>query len=414
MGLVTWGLVISVLAGCASIPSAPNASAVKQVDTKAIDERMVMPTKELHKGGDEPVAGNAAASSTAETAPVATEAQAAAPDEEEQVYLIGPGDRLNFRLFDDESLSSEAVVRYDGCISLPLIPDVRVAGVTREEAADRLKKAYGAFFQEPQLSLAIVEATSKTFSVMGDVMMPGEFPYLRPITLLDGINGAGGMRVYSRGGDSFVGAQGQLLKALVIRHKGEAREVMEFDLRGMKKSGSHTSDTPVFPGDIIYVPESVNLVYVLGEVRGPGVFAISEGTTLLQILARAGSFQEVTGRMRHLVLMRETDPEKTTIMLVNLRHILKKGGDFKLVPGDVIYLPRKPLANLQAFAAQFAGSISPVLSLYGQAWNTYYTKKMFDRMFETVSGSDLLAVQQGINTSSGLSGLSTPTTPTVK
>jgi hypothetical protein len=170
----------------------------------------------------------------------------------------------------------------------------------------------------------------------------------------------------------------------------------------------------VFPGDIIYVPESVNLVYVLGEVRGPGVFAISEGTTLLQILARAGSFQEVTGRMHHLVLMRETDPEKTTIMLVNLRHILKKGGDFELVPGDVIYLPRKPLANLQAFAAQFAGSISPVLSLYGQAWNTYYTKKMFDRMFETVSGSDLLAVQQGINTSSGLSGLATPTTPTVK
>jgi polysaccharide export outer membrane protein len=415
MSLLTWGLGITVLVGCASVPSSRNASAVKRIDTQTVEERMVMPTKELHKGGDDqPVVSNAAASSPAQATPAATETQAVAPAEEEKSYVIGPGDRLSFRFFDDESLSVEAVVRYDGCISLPLIPDVKVAGVTREEAADRLKKAYSALFQEPQLSLAIIDAGSKTFAVMGDVSMPGEFPYLRPITLLDGINAAGGMRVYSRGGDSFVGAQGQLLKALVIRHKGEAREVMEFDLRGMKKSGSHTSDTPVYPGDIIYVPESVNLVYVLGEVRGPGVFAISEGTTLLQILARAGSFQEATARMHHLVLMRETDSENTTIMLVNLRHILKKGGDFEMVPGDVIYLPRKPLVNLDAFVTQFTGSISPVLGLYRQAWDAYYTKKTFDRMFQNVSGSQLLAVQQGVSAAGAATGtgLAQPVTPT--
>ena len=394
---VALALVGMLCFGCGTVQTVRDATPAKEVrdaQAKNIQETLVMPTSELHKGED----GQAAA-------PEVKEAEDTFPE-----YRIGPNDVLGLRFFDDESLSSEVVVRYDGCVSLPLIPDVKLAGATRQEAVDMLKKAYSAFFQEPQLSISVIQTNSKTFAVMGEVSAPGEYPYLRPMSLIACINAAGGMRVNQRGGDSYVGSQGQLVKAVIIRHSGEQREIIERDLRKFAKSGPHPSDTPVLPSDIVYVPESMNLVYVLGEVRSPGVFALSEGMTLLRLLARAGSFSESTARMHQLVLMREESEGSSKIMLINVRQIINTGQDITLVPGDVIYLPRKPLVNLRDFVTRFTGTVSPVLSLYRQAWDSYYTAKQFDNMFQNTSGasSDLLAIQQSLRNIASFSGITAP------
>jgi len=71
-----------------------------------------------------------------------------------------------------------------------------------------VKEAYSAYYMEPQLTLTILEASGKTFTVIGEVERPSQYPYSRPISLLDAISMAGGMRVNQRGGDSFVGGQG--------------------------------------------------------------------------------------------------------------------------------------------------------------------------------------------------------------
>jgi hypothetical protein len=142
------------------------------------------------------------------------------------------------------------------------------------------------------------------------------------------------------------------------------------------------------------------------------VFAVSEGMTLLQLLARAGSFSESTARLHQVVLMREESNTKSKIMLVNVRQIMKTGQDILIVPGDIIYLPRKPLTNLGEFVSRFTGTVSPVLSLYRQAWDTYYTKKQFDMMFSNVSGtgtgSNLLAIQQALRNIAAFSGITAP------
>ncbi len=322
-------------------------------------------------------------------------------------YRIGAGDALDFRFFDDPSLDAMVRVRYDGCISLPLAPDVKVAGLTRDEASALLEEAFSAHYTDPQLTLSIVEAVSKNFTVMGEVSRPAEYPYIRPITLLDGINVAGGLRVYQRGGDQYVSSQGQLIKALVIRMEDGYRQVYEVDLRGFKDPGAHPSTMPVLPGDIIYVPESVNLVYVLGEVRSPGVFTISEDMTLLEVLALAGGFSESTGRLRQAALIREINPGQSEVSLINVRQILKDGRDVRLAPGDVLYVPRKPLVNLRDFVGRITGTLSPILSLYTQMYDAYYTRERFDRMFDQVNvsgSSDLLLLLQGLRDGGALVG----------
>ena len=90
-------------------------------------------------------------------------------------------------------------------------------------------------------------------------------------------------------------------------------------------------------------------------------------------------------------------------MHINLRQILRSGGDPPLEPGDIIYVPRKRIVNLQTFVQQFTGSISPILSLYTQAFDTYYTKERFDRLFDDTDTADgVLSILQDVRDLSSL------------
>lgn len=135
---------------------------------------------------------------------------------------------------------------------------------------------------------------------------------------------------------------------------------------------------PVFPGDIVYIPEGINLVYVLGEVRQPSVREITEGMTLLFLMAQVGGPSWSSGRVSHVILMREVNETESVVEHVNLRKILKgQAPDLILQAGDVVYIPQKRLTRLSQFVGRFTGSISPLLGLYNQAWSTWYTDDQF-------------------------------------
>ncbi len=371
-----------VFAGCATDGGAMDgAGAGPDAADSAAEESLTLSLAELREESAEAQALDAELAAAAAAQAAAAQAQAEEAEARRKraaayfsEYHIGPGDTLSFRYFDDPGLDSIVTVRYDGHISLPWIKDIKVGGLTRSAATELLREAYNEIYFEPEVSLTVTAATSQFFSVMGDVTNPAEFPYMRPITLLDSINAAGGQRLNQRGGDTFVGGQGQLVKAFIIRTIDGEREVTVHDLREIQESGPHASEAPVYPGDIVYVPEGINLVYLLGEVRQPDVFALSQGMTLMQLLANAGGFQESTARLSQVVLLREeSDAEKTKVTLYNVKEMLKTGADPLLQPGDIIYVPRKRLTNLRDFVNRFTGAISPVLSLYTQTLGLYTT-----------------------------------------
>ncbi|MCP4641572.1 MAG: polysaccharide export protein [bacterium] len=365
--------VAALSSGCQTVLNAVNP----------VEQRATVPTAEL----------------LGEEAAVAQEARVAkssATDPGDVPYAIGPGDMLEFRSFDDPTLNQEVQVRFDGTVSLPLVPDVRVAGKTRDEALGEIEAAYTDVFKEPQIALTVRATESKTFYVLGDVMQPSEYPYRRTTTVLQAINVAGGQRFSGQGDQDLLSQQGTLTKAFVIRGCGEDREIVECDLRGLTEPGAHPSDTPVFPGDFVYVPEGVNLVYVLGEVRQPSVFQLAEGQTLTQLLARAGSPTASTARMRHVVLIRPKDAQNADVMVINLRKVLRSGHDTTLRAGDIVYVPRRPLVRIEEFVNRFTGSISPLLSLYSQAWETKYTKKRLEVLYDVDEPGDMVNTLQNI------------------
>jgi polysaccharide export outer membrane protein len=316
----------------------------------------------------------------------------ALPTDEEIMaqYRIGPTDVLDFKSFDDATLNTPVTVRHDGYVSLPWIADLKLGDLTREEATAKVREAYQALYFEAEVSLQITEAMSKTYTVAGEVTRPAEFPYLKPITLLDAIVAAGGLRVNQRGGDSFVGGQGQLVKAVIIRGEGENRTSTEYDLRFMERPGVHATQTPVLPGDTVVVPEGLNLVYVLGAVGRPGIQPITARMTLLQVMAAANGFNESQGRLTNVVLMRE-------VKLIDVKAILKNGGDFIMEPGDIIYVPRKRLVTLGEFIQRSTDLVSPIMGvmsqamgLYTQAYEVFYTDNRMDLLYNSDDSDQLL------------------------
>ncbi|MCX5770574.1 MAG: polysaccharide export protein [Candidatus Hydrogenedentes bacterium] len=347
-----------------------------------VKERIVVNTKSLYEFPD-----REALDAAAQPAPAPTESGS---------FKIGEGDILHLELFDDTTLNREVAVRYDGYVSLPLINELHVAGQTPADAEAMVRDAYKSVFRQPRVSLTVVEPESKSFFVLGDVAQPKEYPYKRPINLLQAINTAGGLRVDNQNTDSTIGAQGQLTKAFIIREVGGRRDVLAYDLTGLSHPGEHPSQAPVLPGDIVYIPEGVNLVYVLGEILAPRVYPLIEGMTLLELVARAGGPVEETARMRSIVLFRKLEGGQTEAMLIDLRRALQTGYSPTLEPGDIVYIPRNPLVRLHDNLMHFTRlteTVSPLLGLYMQAYDTYYTRERYDRLFENNSLTGLGVIQ---------------------
>jgi polysaccharide export outer membrane protein len=109
-------------------------------------------------------------------------------------YRIGPHDLLRIEVFQVEELSSQERVNEEGLIVMPLIGNVKVGGLTPQEAerfiADRLGQSY---LQNPQVNIFVMEYASQKVTVTGHVKQPGVFPLAGQTTLMQAIALAGGL-----------------------------------------------------------------------------------------------------------------------------------------------------------------------------------------------------------------------------
>ncbi|UDL95119.1 polysaccharide export protein [Lichenihabitans sp. PAMC28606] len=112
-------------------------------------------------------------------------AQANAP------YQLGSGDRLRIIVFGQDALSNSYSVSGAGTVSLPLAGDVRVGGLTTTQAERLIETRLRAgFLREPHVSVE-VEAF-RPFFILGEVTLPGQYPFVNGMTAQKAIAIAGG------------------------------------------------------------------------------------------------------------------------------------------------------------------------------------------------------------------------------
>jgi len=117
--------------------------------------------------------------------------------------LIGAGDLIKVSVSGVPNFDQEVQVSADGMISLPLIGEVRVAGLSTEQARELLEKTLieKGLMWHPQVSVMEKEYAPRGVSVLGEVMEPGVYPLTGSRRLFDVISMAGGMTPKARAGD---------------------------------------------------------------------------------------------------------------------------------------------------------------------------------------------------------------------
>jgi len=130
---------------------------------------------------------------TAPEVPADQKAQAAETEE----YVIGPEDILFISVWKDETLTTEAVVRSDGKISVPLINDVQASGLTvlqlKEAITNRLKE----FVPGVDVTVIVKQMNSNKVYIQGEVNMPGPQVYNGALTVIQALALAGGLTPYA-------------------------------------------------------------------------------------------------------------------------------------------------------------------------------------------------------------------------
>ena len=133
---------------------------------------------------------------------------------EEQIqagYRIGPADVLKVIVWREPDLTSEAIVRVDGMITVPLIGDVQAAGIRPPDLAAEVKKRLERYVETPLVTVSVIQANSARFYVVGQVAKSGEFPLSGRTTVLQGLALAGGFLDFAKTGDIVIVREDQTL-----------------------------------------------------------------------------------------------------------------------------------------------------------------------------------------------------------
>lgn len=123
--------------------------------------------------------------------------EGAAAPVDPSTYRIGPEDVLQIRVWRENELSGQFVVRPDGRITLPLAGELTVNELTPAEVQQKVADLYGKFVNKPEVSVSLARVGSKKYYLVGMVLRTGTFPLVVPTTVLEAINSAGGFQEFA-------------------------------------------------------------------------------------------------------------------------------------------------------------------------------------------------------------------------
>jgi len=110
---------------------------------------------------------------------------------EQSAYQLGPGDKLQISVFNQEDLSGEYTISGGGSFSMPLIGSVTAKGVTVAELQEQIiNKLKPDFLRNPRVSIEVLNY--RPFYIMGEVMRPNSYPYVDGMTYMTAVAIAGG------------------------------------------------------------------------------------------------------------------------------------------------------------------------------------------------------------------------------
>lgn len=191
------------------------------------------------------LAGQASAPSSTETAnnrvsaDIPTPTGAPANDSD---YVIGADDILRISVWKEPDLSETIPVRPDGKISMPLLNDVRAAGMTPLRLKDSITEKLKKYISDPRVTVIVTAMNSQRVFITGEVQHSGPIQLLPNMTVLQALSQAGFTEFAN-------------LKAIyLLRTRNGRQEKVPFNYKEMVKGSHPEQNISLRPGDVLVVP----------------------------------------------------------------------------------------------------------------------------------------------------------------
>lgn len=239
---------------------------------------------------------------------------------------LHPGDAIGVSVYGVPDYKLTARIAGDGVVDLPLIGGVHLAGLTVEQAQRKVAQELidRQMILYPDVLISVQDSMVDVIGVMGEVNSPKAIPAYAPMSLLDVISAAGGLKADASHSISIL-RKGVAEPLLVVLNSDPANAVSQ--------------NIPLYPGDRVLVSR-VGVVYVVGAVTHQGAFPITPDTplTLLQAVTMSGGagFQASQKNAR---IIRTTGATRREIP-VNLKNVTEgKAPDPILQSDDIVMIP---------------------------------------------------------------------------
>jgi polysaccharide export outer membrane protein len=250
---------------------------------------------------------------------------------------IGKNDLVGISVYDSPEFTRTVRISADGELRLPMLQKpIVAAGLYPQELEKAIREALidEQVLIDPVVTVSIVEYRSRPISVVGAVKNPVTFQDTGVVTLLDALSQAGGLM--ENAGKEILVSDPQLSSG------GKTTpSIQHVPVRGLYDGADPSLNMVLHGGEVIRVPEA-GRVYVLGNVKKPGMFLLTDDYpgSVLKALALSDGLDSFTGSTAYIYRTDAGSSEKREIPIELKKIIHRKSPDVALLANDILYVPQ--------------------------------------------------------------------------
>lgn len=288
-------------------------------------------------------------------------------------YILGSGDVLEIKILDDETLNEQNEVLNDGTMSIPIIGNMKISGLSIKQATNLIEAELGKELIRPNVRIVLRQSRPMKIAVLGEVQNPGIYTISNnessavagrttnlqgPPTLINAIQKSGGITPLANLNEIQITRR---LPGFSKEYKQAKINLLEAILEG-----NHEYNILLFDKDKIFIPKATidsseksemaatNLapsfinVYFVGEINGPGKATLPSNTPLIQGIMSAGGpryWRGSTGNVQ-LVRINRNGTITNRKLAINLTDTASRELNPILKNGDIVRINRTKIATV--------------------------------------------------------------------
>ena len=154
-------------------------------------------------------------------------------------YVIGPEDVIGVLFWKEAEMTADVTVRPDGMITVPLLGDIKAAGMRPDALAKKLQEIGAKVLTDPNATVVVRQINSRRVFITGEVHTPNSYQLTGPRTVMNLIAMAGGLTEFAQS------------DKITILRGGKA---LKFNYKDVSKGKHLEQNVLLQPGDTVSVP----------------------------------------------------------------------------------------------------------------------------------------------------------------